>query len=165
MAKKVYVGNLNYQTTEDTLRALFVEYPDDPTSWLVDDVYLFGPRLLVAPLFSEERTREVYLPPGTWIDYQTGLVYSGERFHRIEAGDVPLKDVVPPTDGPSVRVSIGSSLEDAERRLILATLEYTRGKKRSAARLLGVSVKTLYNRLKAYNLQTDDTPSEGADAD
>ncbi|HYD55002.1 MAG TPA: alpha-xylosidase, partial [Gemmatimonadaceae bacterium] len=54
------------------LRALFLEYPNDPTSWLVEDEYLFGSDLLVAPLFADGATsRRVYLPPGSWIDYQT----------------------------------------------------------------------------------------------
>ena len=55
------------------VRALFVEFPDDPGSWLVDDEYLYGSSILVAPLMHENETgRNVYLPPGTWIDYQSG---------------------------------------------------------------------------------------------
>ena len=71
------------------LRALFVEYPDDPGSWLVDNEYLFGSSMLVAPLFEEETARDVYLPPGTWVDYQTHKTYSG-GWHSIEAGDIPI---------------------------------------------------------------------------
>jgi alpha-D-xyloside xylohydrolase len=71
------------------VRALFVEYPDDPGSWLVDDQYLFGSDMLVAPLFEDVSTRQVYLPPGQWIDYQTGMVYSA-GWHSIEAGDIPV---------------------------------------------------------------------------
>jgi alpha-D-xyloside xylohydrolase len=72
------------------LRALFVEYPDDPGSWLVDNEYLFGSDILVAPLFEENETsREVYLPPGQWIDYQSKKVYSG-GWNRIEAGAIPV---------------------------------------------------------------------------
>jgi len=71
-------------------RALFVEFPDDPGSWLVDDEYLFGSRILVAPLFHENATgRDVYLPPGTWIDYQTGQAYDSGWRH-IEAGSIPV---------------------------------------------------------------------------
>ncbi|MCX6237174.1 MAG: alpha-xylosidase [Bacteroidia bacterium] len=71
------------------LRALFIEYPNDPGSWLVDDEYLFGSDLLVAPLFENVTMRDVYLPPGQWIDYQTGKVYSG-GWHYIEAGKIPI---------------------------------------------------------------------------
>jgi alpha-D-xyloside xylohydrolase len=72
------------------LRTLFFEYPDDPTSWLAEDEYLFGSDLLVAPLFDEADHRRVYLPPGTWIDYQTGRRYQGAAWHDIRAGDVPI---------------------------------------------------------------------------
>lgn len=71
-------------------RALFIEYPDDPGSWLIDDEYLFGSDILVAPLMQDHATgRNVYLPPGTWIDYQTGKNYSG-GWHHINAGEIPI---------------------------------------------------------------------------
>jgi alpha-D-xyloside xylohydrolase len=71
------------------VRALFLEFPDDAGSWLVDDEYLYGSRLLVAPLLHENETsRAVYLPPGTWIDYQTGQSYTG-GWQTITAGEIP----------------------------------------------------------------------------
>jgi len=70
------------------VRALFVEYPDDPGAWLVDDAYLFGADILVAPLFEGGQTaRDVYLPGGEWVDYQTGQTY-GPGWQRIAAGDI-----------------------------------------------------------------------------
>ena len=71
------------------LRALFIEYPDDPGSWLVDDEYLFGSDILVAPLLEDVSKRNVYLPSGQWIDYQTGKTFSG-GWHYIEAGKIPI---------------------------------------------------------------------------
>ncbi|RNL92656.1 alpha-xylosidase [Sinomicrobium pectinilyticum] len=71
------------------LRAMFVEYPDDPGSWLVDDQYLFGSSVLVAPLFEDVTERNIYLPPGKWIDYQTRKVYEG-GWHRVKAGNIPV---------------------------------------------------------------------------
>lgn len=71
------------------VRALFIEFPDDPGSWLIDNEYLFGADILVAPLFEESTGRDVYLPPGNWTDYQTGKVYSG-GWHQIEAGKIPI---------------------------------------------------------------------------
>ena len=72
------------------LRALFVEFPDDPGAWKVDDEYLFGSQILVAPLLESGMTgRTVYLPEGKWIDYQTEKVYEG-GLHRIEAGSLPI---------------------------------------------------------------------------
>jgi alpha-D-xyloside xylohydrolase len=72
------------------LRALFFEYPADPTSWTIDDEYMFGSDLLVAPLMESAAGRRVYLPPGDWIDYQTGKTYAGERWHQITAGEIPV---------------------------------------------------------------------------
>ena len=72
------------------LRALFVEFSDDPGAWKVDDEYLFGSQILVAPLLESGMTgRTVYLPEGKWIDYQTEKVYEG-GWHRIEAGSLPI---------------------------------------------------------------------------
>ncbi|MBP8304146.1 MAG: alpha-xylosidase [Phycisphaerae bacterium] len=72
------------------LRALFLEYPEDPGSWRVDDEYLFGSSILVAPLLEDRATaRDVYLPSGTWIDYQTGKTFTG-GWNRIEAGPIPV---------------------------------------------------------------------------
>ena len=72
------------------LRALFVEYPDDPGAWLVDDAYLLGSDLLVAPMFEEVTERHVYLPGGhKWIDYQSGRVYE-PGWQTIAAGEIPV---------------------------------------------------------------------------
>ncbi len=72
------------------LRALFFEYPDDPTSWFIDDEYMFGSDLLVAPMFEEGSDRNVYLPPGSWIDYQTSRLYRGAQWQRITPDAVPV---------------------------------------------------------------------------
>jgi DNA-binding NtrC family response regulator len=48
---------------------------------------------------------------------------------------------------------LGSRLEEAERSLIEATLEYFKGNKRQAAATLGCSLKTLYNKLNSYARQ------------
>lgn len=61
------------------MRPLFVDYPADPDAWQVEDQFLFGPDLLVAPvLHAEARTRELYLPAGaSWTDPTTGREYAG----------------------------------------------------------------------------------------
>ncbi|MDT0642072.1 glycoside hydrolase family 31 protein [Zunongwangia sp. F363] len=71
------------------MRALFVEFPNDAGSWLIDDEYLLGSSILVAPLFEEVTKRDVYLPEGQWIDYQTGKVYES-GWHTIESGEIPI---------------------------------------------------------------------------
>jgi len=82
------------------VRALFFEYPEDPTSWLIEDQYLFGTDLLVAPLMEEAPDRNVYLPPGSWIDYQGGRVYEGARWHSMRAGRLPVVMLV--RDGAAI---------------------------------------------------------------
>lgn len=71
------------------LRPLFLEFPEDPTSWRVDDAFLYGPDILVAPLFEEVRERDVYLPPGEWVDLQSGELHAGGRWLKLKAGAVP----------------------------------------------------------------------------
>ncbi|MFL6628644.1 MAG: sigma-54-dependent transcriptional regulator [Vitreoscilla sp.] len=56
----------------------------------------------------------------------------------------------PVASGPSITIPIGTSMADAERQLILATLEHFNQQKERTAAALGVSLKTLYNRLKEY---------------
>ena len=51
---------------------------------------MFGSDLLVAPMFESGNTRKVYLPPGAWIDYQSGRVYEGAKWHKIAAGQIPV---------------------------------------------------------------------------
>ncbi|NNL84449.1 MAG: sigma-54-dependent Fis family transcriptional regulator [Myxococcales bacterium] len=64
--------------------------------------------------------------------------------------DSPAGSETEPEKGPHLRIKVGSSIEDAERKMILATLEELGGDKPQTAELLGISLKTLYNRLNAY---------------
>lgn len=50
----------------------------------------------------------------------------------------------------TINFSIGTPLADAQREIILATLQHFSGNKRLTAHILGISLKTLYNRLKEY---------------
>lgn len=70
------------------VRALFVEFPEDQGAWYVEDEYLFGSQILVAPLLEAGTERQVYLPKGKWIDYQDGTVYEG-GYQTIKAGHIP----------------------------------------------------------------------------
>ncbi len=70
------------------VRALLVEFPQDPGAWLVEDEYMFGSQMLVAPLMESGNERTVYLPKGKWIDYQSGKIYEG-GYQTIQAGKIP----------------------------------------------------------------------------
>lgn len=86
-----YVYAQAKQCTEQGLpmvRALCIEYPNDPAVWSVEDEYMFGHDLLVAPMLEQGTKRNVYLPGGKWIDYQNNKVYSS-GWNIIEAGHIP----------------------------------------------------------------------------
>ena len=61
------------------IRPLFYDFPEDCKAWTVEDAYMFGPDVLVAPvLFEGQRVRDVYLPHGTrWISQGTGKIFDG----------------------------------------------------------------------------------------
>lgn len=75
------------------MRTLFYEFPDDPRCWEVEDEYLFGEHLLVAPVLEEgQRVRRVYLPAGeTWENLHTGERLEGGAWYDVDA---PL-EVIP----------------------------------------------------------------------
>ena len=62
----------------------------------------------------------------------------------------PLKPALPNVHGDCVMLQLGSGLAEAEHKLIRATLAHCGGNKTLTAEMLGVSLKTLYNRLKEY---------------
>jgi alpha-D-xyloside xylohydrolase len=51
-------------------------------------------------LMEETRSRDVYLPPGLWSDYQGGEAYEGARWHHVHAGEVPVVMLV--RDGAAI---------------------------------------------------------------
>jgi DNA-binding NtrC family response regulator len=63
-------------------------------------------------------------------------------------GHAPIRSSI--SDGNAVRVGVGTTVEEAERLLILKTLESTHNNKTRAADILGISLKTLHNKLKEY---------------
>lgn len=61
------------------MRAIVVDYPDDKNTALIDDQFMCGPSLLVAPMFKGDTARAVYLPAGNWYDFWTGEKLAGGR--------------------------------------------------------------------------------------
>ena len=62
------------------VRPLFFEYPNDPGSWTIEDEYMFGSDLLVAPMFATGERRKVYLPP------VAGLIIRAVAFTKGRSG-------------------------------------------------------------------------------
>lgn len=67
------------------LRALVVDHQEDPTTHAIEDEYLFGRDLLVAPILDETEHRKVYLPRGVWTDYWSKETVEGGRWTEVEA--------------------------------------------------------------------------------
>jgi len=71
------------------------------------------------------------------------------------AGATPVPERPVEDDSTCVKFPIGSTVEEAEKGLILRTLEHTRNNKTRAAEILGISLKTLHNKLKEYGAKEE----------
>jgi len=73
-------------------RPLVYDHPDDPATHHIDDQYLLGPDLLVAPMFKARGRRHVYLPRGSWYDYWTDRRFEGATWmaYQAELETLPL---------------------------------------------------------------------------
>jgi alpha-D-xyloside xylohydrolase len=65
------------------IRAMVLDWPDDPKVRETDDQFMFGDSVLVAPMFAGESRRAVYLPAGTWYDFWSRAKFAGQT--TIEA--------------------------------------------------------------------------------
>jgi DNA-binding NtrC family response regulator len=79
----------------------------------------------------------------------------------ISGGASSRRDQEQTDDPDTVRLRVGATVGDAERALIEATLKHTKNNKTRAAEILGISLKTLFNKLKEYGAPVD---AEGASA-
>lgn len=87
------LGYNTYRTGAPYMRALFMDFPNDPKVANIGDEYMFGPAFLVAPVTDQgATTREVYLPSGTdWYNYWTNERMHGGQTIKVDA---PI-DVIP----------------------------------------------------------------------
>lgn len=67
------------------IRPMVLAFQDDPATHGHVYQYMFGPDLLVAPMYRSGQHRPVYLPEGTWIDYWTGRTLTGGRVLEADA--------------------------------------------------------------------------------
>jgi alpha-glucosidase (family GH31 glycosyl hydrolase) len=73
-----------YQTGMPLMRALVLEYQDDPNTYNIADQYLFGNNMMVCPVTVKgAQTRTIYLPEGVWFDYWTAEKYTGKQYIHI----------------------------------------------------------------------------------
>jgi len=110
----------SYQTGAPYMRALFMDFPNDPAVLDLKDEYMFGPAFLVAPVVEQGATgRKVYLPAGSdWYDYWTNQRIAGGRWIDaaapidtlplfVRAGSiVPMGAPILSTDQPQAIASV-----------------------------------------------------------
>jgi DNA-binding NtrC family response regulator len=89
---------------------------------------------------------------------ERGVILAGEGTLEVSHlpagfGGAPLPISALTTETGELRVPVGFTVEQAERALIELTLEHTRNNKTRAAEILGISQKTLFNKLKEYGAQ------------
>lgn len=80
-----YMFDTAVQATEQgvpTMRAMFLEFPNDPGSETLDRQYMLGDSVLVAPVFSEHGEVTYYLPEGTWTHLLTGKAAQGGKWYK-----------------------------------------------------------------------------------
>lgn len=68
------------------MRAVFYEYPNDSKAWSIEDEYMLGSSILVAPITEQgARSRTVYLPEGEWTELFSGKTYQGGKEIKAQA--------------------------------------------------------------------------------
>jgi len=67
------------------VRAMVLDFPHDRTARGLDDQYLLGRALLVAPVLDAREERDVWLPEGTWVDFWSGERVEGGRWLHVDA--------------------------------------------------------------------------------
>ncbi|MFF2465582.1 alpha-xylosidase [Streptomyces mirabilis] len=75
-----------HTTGVPVMRAMLLEFPDDPAAATLDRQYMLGDDLLVAPVLTDDGTVEYYVPEGTWTNVLTGVQVTGPRWARERHG-------------------------------------------------------------------------------
>ena len=123
-----YIYSLGYRTYESGapyMRALFMDFPDDPNVAGMGDEYMFGPAFLVAPVTEQGATsRSVYLPAGTdWYNFWTGQRIRGGQTIKVSA---PI-DTLPLFVRAGSIVPLGEPVESTSQTQKLARVRVYRG--------------------------------------
>jgi alpha-D-xyloside xylohydrolase len=114
------VAYRSYQTGAPYMRALFMDFPEDPKATNIPDEYMYGPAFLVAPVTEQGAThRTVYLPAGCdWYNYWTN-----ERLHggQTITADAPI-DTLPLFVRAGSIVPLGSEIQSAQAPQTIASV-------------------------------------------
>jgi alpha-glucosidase (family GH31 glycosyl hydrolase) len=103
------------------MRALFMDFPNDPKVADIGDEYMFGPAFLVAPVTLQgQTTKSVYLPAGTaWYNYWTNERFEGGQTIQVSA---PI-DTIPLFVKAGSIVLLGSAIESTHDKQSIAKVK------------------------------------------
>ncbi|WP_417887935.1 glycoside hydrolase family 31 protein [Zunongwangia sp.] len=74
----------NHKTGMPLMRALVLDYQEDPNVYEITDQYLFGESMMICPVVTKgAKTRVVYLPEGEWTNYWTGETFKGKQYLNV----------------------------------------------------------------------------------
>lgn len=79
-------------TGRGIMRAMFLEFGNDPVCWNINHQYMFGPSLLIAPIYNEDNKVEIYLPKGRWQDIWNKKIYTGPQWlnQKVNLDKIPV---------------------------------------------------------------------------
>ncbi|KAI1260208.1 glycoside hydrolase family 31 protein [Xylariaceae sp. FL1019] len=102
-----------------SLRAMCLEFPEDPTSWYLDRQFMVGDSLLAAPIFDESGEVEFYLPKGKWTSFFTNDIRTGPGWVKEKHGfgSLPLyvrENTILVLGKPGLRGAVYDYVEDVE---------------------------------------------------
>lgn len=101
-----------HQTGVPMIRSMAVSFPGQPSMAAIDDQYMFGRELLVAPVVTEDHSRTIAFPEGKWTDLWTGEVFMGPT--RVQK-EVPIETIpVYLKEGAVVPVRLNGDLQFGE---------------------------------------------------
>jgi alpha-D-xyloside xylohydrolase len=119
------VAYRSYQTGAPYMRALFMDFPNDPKALNISDEYMYGPAFLVAPVIEQGANhRMVYLPVGCdWYNYWTN-----ERLHggQMITADAPI-DILPLFVKAGSIVPLGSEVQSTHQQQTIASVRVYSG--------------------------------------
>ncbi|WP_181349168.1 glycoside hydrolase family 31 protein [Thalassobacillus sp. CUG 92003] len=101
------------------MRPLMLEFPEDAKTYQLNDEFMIGDNVIIAPiLMPEVSERAVYLPEGQWVDYFSGEVYEGGKSHLIYATIDQLPLFI--RQGSAIVLgNTGASMESSQNELTL----------------------------------------------
>ena len=84
-------ANKTHEIGVPMMRAMVIDFADDPSCLTLDRQYMLGDNILVAPILNEDGIAQYYVPKGRWTDIITGKVLEGEKWysHKCNYFEIP----------------------------------------------------------------------------